>query len=59
MNPIQKPKASAWTSSTLGFTLQATDRLSPTNWLNAPRDADNPATVPATLPWRFYCLFKQ
>ena len=47
-----------WTPSTPGFTLQSTDRLSPTNWVNAPSGTNNPATVPATLPARFYRLFK-
>ncbi len=45
-----------WTPPTSGFTLQSTDSLSPTNWINAPSDTNNPATVPATLPARFYRL---
>ncbi len=47
-----------WTPATPGFTLQSTDSLSPTNWVNAPSGTNNPATVPATLPVRFYRLFK-
>jgi hypothetical protein len=45
-----------WTPCTPGFTLQSTDSLSPTNWVNAPSGTNNPATVPATLPTRFYRL---
>jgi hypothetical protein len=48
----------SWTPPTPGFTLQSTDGLSPTNWVNAPSGTNNPATVPATLTARFYRLFK-
>ena len=47
-----------WTPPTPGFTLQSTDSLSPTNWVNAPTGPTNPATVPVTLPAKFYRLFK-
>lgn len=47
-----------WTPSTPGFVLQSTDSLSPTNWVNVPGGTNNPATVPATPPARFYRLFK-
>jgi hypothetical protein len=47
-----------WTPPTPGFTLQSTDGLSPTNWVNAPSGTSNPATVPASLPARFYRLSK-
>jgi hypothetical protein len=47
-----------WTPPTPAFVLQSTDRLSPTNWVNAPSGATNPATVPATPPAGFYRLFK-
>ena len=47
-----------WTPPTPGFTLQSTDRLSPTNWFNDPSGTNNPATVPAAPPTRFYRLFK-
>ncbi len=40
------------------FALQSTDSPSPTNWVNAPSGTNNPATVPATLPARFYRLAK-
>jgi hypothetical protein len=45
-----------WTPPTPGFTLQSTDSLSPTNWVNAPSGTNNPANVPATLLARFYRL---
>jgi hypothetical protein len=48
----------SWTPSTPGFTLQSTDSLLPANWTNAPSGTNNPATVPATLPGRFYRLFR-
>ena len=47
-----------WTPPTPGFTLQSTESLSPTNWVNAPSGMNNPANVPATLPARFYRLAK-
>jgi hypothetical protein len=47
-----------WTPPTPGFTLQSTDSLSPTNWANTPSGSNNPATVPAALPARFYRLVK-
>jgi hypothetical protein len=47
-----------WTPPTPGFTLQSTDSLTPPNWVNAPSGTNNPATVPAALPARFYRLFK-
>ena len=51
--------AAIWrTPPTPGFVLQSTDSLSPTNWVNAPSGTNNPATVPAPLPARFYRLFK-
>ena len=47
-----------WTPPTPGFTLQSTDSLSPTNWVNALSGTNNPATFPAALPARFYRLSK-
>jgi len=47
-----------WTPNTPGFTLQSADSLLSTNWGNAPSGSSNPATVPATLPARFYRLFQ-
>lgn len=45
-----------WTPPTPGFTLQSTDSLAPTNRVNVPSGTNNPVTVPATLPARFYRL---
>lgn len=47
-----------WTPPTPGFVLQSTDSLSPTNWVNAPSGPNNPATVPLTVPNRYYRLIK-
>jgi hypothetical protein len=48
----------SWTPNTPGFVLQETWVLSPANWTNSPSGATNPITVPATLPTKFYRLFK-
>lgn len=48
----------SWTPNTPGFVLQETWSLSPANWTNSPSGATNPITVPATLPTKFYRLFK-
>ena len=45
-----------WTPPMPGFTLQSTDSLLSTNWVNAPSGTNNPANVPATLLARFYRL---
>jgi hypothetical protein len=58
LNPQLSTLTLSWTPPTPGFTLQSTDSLSPTNWVNAPSGTSNPATIPATLPARFYRLFK-
>lgn len=47
-----------WVPPTPGFTLQSTDSLAPTSWVNAPSGTNTPITVPASLPARFYRLFK-
>ena len=48
----------SWTPNTPGFVLQETFSLSPTNWVNSASGATNPIVVPATLPAKFYRLFK-
>ena len=48
----------SWSPNTPGFVLQETLSLSPANWINSPSSATNPVTVPATLPKKFYRLFK-
>ena len=48
----------SWTPNTPGFVLQETLSLSPTNWINSPSGATNPIVVAATLPTKFFRLFK-
>ena len=48
----------SWTPTTPGFVLQETWVLSPANWTNSPSGATNPIVVPATVPMKFYRLFK-
>jgi hypothetical protein len=48
----------SWTPATPGFVLQETWSLSPANWTNSGSGATNPVDVPATLPAKFYRLFK-
>ncbi len=48
----------SWTPNTPGFLLQESASLSPINWTNSPSAATNPVAVPATLPKKFYRLFK-
>ena len=48
----------SWTPNTPGFVLQETWVLSPSNWSNSVSGATNPILVPATLPTKFYRLFK-
>jgi hypothetical protein len=48
----------SWTPNTPGFILQETWVLSPANWTNSPSGSTNPIVVPATLPTKFYRLFK-
>ena len=48
----------SWTPATPGFVLQVTPTLTPSAWANAPSGATNPVTVPATLPTKFYRLWK-
>jgi len=48
----------SWTPATPGFVLQESLGLSPIAWTNAVSGATNPIIVPATLPTKFYRLFK-
>jgi hypothetical protein len=48
----------SWVPNTPGFVLQETWVLSPSNWTNSTSGATNPIVVPATLPAKFYRLFK-
>lgn len=48
----------SWSPATPGFVLQETWSLAPANWTNSPSGATNPIVVPATVPAKFYRLFK-
>jgi hypothetical protein len=48
----------SWTPNTPGYILQETWVLSPANWTNAVSGVTNPIVVPATVPTKFYRLFK-
>ena len=47
-----------WTPDTPGWILQESPDLSTAAWTNSPSGANNPVIVPATLPKKFYRLFK-
>lgn len=48
----------SWSPNLPGWTLQENLDLRTANWVNAPSGTNNPATVPATLPKKYYRLFK-
>jgi hypothetical protein len=48
----------SWSPSTPGFTLQASESLLPASWVTVPGATNPPVIVPATLPAKFYRLFK-
>lgn len=48
----------SWSPATVGFVLQETALLSPTNWTNSVSGVTNPIVVPLTVPSKFYRLFK-
>ena len=48
----------SWTPPTPGWILQESLSLSPAAWGNSPSGSSNPVVVPATLPTKFYRLFK-
>lgn len=48
----------SWSPNPLGFVLQENLSLTTTNWVDSPSATNNPVTVPATLPSKFYRLFK-
>ena len=48
----------SWAPNTPDFILQENLSLSPTNWINSASGATNPIVVAATLPTKFYRLFK-
>ena len=57
--PVPQAHATiSWSPKTPGFVLQERLSLSPTNWVNSASGSTNPIVVPATLPTKFYRLFK-
>lgn len=48
----------SWSPNPPGFVLQENLNLATTNWVDSPSGTNNPVTVPATLPTKFYRLFK-
>jgi len=48
----------SWTPDLPGYVLQETPGLAPATWTNSPSGSTNPIVVPATLPTKFYRLFK-
>ena len=48
----------SWAPHLPDYVLQETDGLAPTNWVNSASGTNNPVVVPATVPARFYRLFK-
>ncbi len=48
----------SWTPNEPGWQLQENTNLLTTHWVNAPSGSTNPVVVPATLPTKFYRLFK-
>jgi hypothetical protein len=59
ITPVASGQASlSWTPATPGFALQESTDPATTNWVNSPSGATNPIVVPATLPRKYYRLFK-
>ena len=49
----------SWSAATgTNWVLQEALSLSPANWTDSPSGSTNPVVVPATLPTKFYRLFK-
>ena len=48
----------SWSPNTPGFVLQETWSLATANWTNSLSGATNPVVVPASVPAKFYRLFK-
>lgn len=58
---VRTPPAQAtisWTPATPGYVLQERNSLTSGSWVNSPSGTNNPVTVPATFPARFYRLLK-
>lgn len=48
----------SWSPDTAGFVLQESLNLSSSNWVNSASGKTNPVVVPATLPMKYYRVFK-
>jgi len=48
----------SWIPATPGYVLQENLNLATTNWINSPSGSTNPIPIPATVPTKFYRLFK-
>ena len=48
----------SWAPGIAGFVLQESTGLAPANWSDSASGTNNPVTVPAVLPTRFYRLLK-
>jgi hypothetical protein len=48
----------SWSPNTPGYVLQETLSLASANWTNSTSGTTNPIVVPATVPAKFYRLFK-
>jgi hypothetical protein len=48
----------SWIPASTNWVLQENLNLGTTNWINSPSGVTNPIVVPATLPTKFYRLFK-
>jgi hypothetical protein len=48
----------SWTPASTNWVLQERVSLAAGSWTNSPSGATNPIVVPATLPTKFYRLFK-
>ena len=61
MKPIKVTECASprpWLPADSGWCLQENRNLSTTNWVNSSSGTNNPITVPAALPTKFYRLFK-
>lgn len=56
LNPQLSTINLSWIPATPGFVLQERTNLTSGSWSNSPSGANNPITVPATLPAKFYRL---
>lgn len=49
----------SWSPGEIGFALQETAALTPAQWTNSPSGTNNPVTLPAASPLRFYRLLRE